>query len=81
MRDLRPLFHLTAATGWLNDPNALVHRDGLYHVFFQHNPDRPVHGDICWGHVTSTDLLHWQEAPVALRPRPGLIDAAGCWSG
>ena len=40
-----------------------------------------MHGDICWGHVTSTDLLHWQEAPVALRPRSGMIDAAGCWSG
>ena len=34
-----------------------------------------------WGHVSSTDLVRWQEQPVALFPRSGQIDAAGCWSG
>ena len=76
-----PSLHIRPRFGWLNDPNGLCRIDGTYHVFFQFNPVAPLHGDICWGHVTSTDLLHWREAPVALRPRPGLIDAAGCWSG
>ena len=76
-----PALHIRPRFGWLNDPNGLCRIDGTFHVFFQFNPIAPVHRDICWGHVTSTDLLHWQEAPVALRPRPGLIDAAGCWSG
>ena len=34
-----------------------------------------------WGHVSSADLLTWTEEPIALRPRPGTVDAAGCWSG
>ena len=76
-----PALHIRPRFGWLNDPNGLCRIDGTYHVFFQFNPVAPLHADICWGHVTSTDLLRWREAPVALRPRPGLIDAAGCWSG
>ena len=76
-----PALHIRPRFGWLNDPNGLCRIDGTFHVFFQFNPIAPVHRDICWGHATSTDLLHWQEAPVALRPRPGLIDGAGCWSG
>ncbi|MFL6065693.1 MAG: glycoside hydrolase family 32 protein [Friedmanniella sp.] len=76
-----PALHIRPARGWLNDPNGLCRIDGRYHVFFQHNPDSPVHGAICWGHVSSTDLLSWTEHPVALRPRPGELDAAGCWSG
>ena len=76
-----PALHIRPRFGWLNDPNGLCRIDGTYHVFFQFNPSAPVHRDICWGHVTSTDLVRWQEAPVALQPRPGLIDAAGCWSG
>lgn len=65
----------------MNDPNGICRIDGRYHVFFQYNPDAPVHGAIHWGHVSSTDLLHWAEHPIALTPRPGLIDGAGCWSG
>ena len=76
-----PRLHIRPRWGWLNDPNGLVRVDGTYHVFFQHNPDEPVHGHIHWGHASSTDLLSWTEHPVALTPQPGTPDAAGCWSG
>ena len=36
---------------------------------------------ICWGHVTSTDFIHWQHEPIVLKPTKGGLDAAGCWSG
>lgn len=74
-------FHLRPARGWLNDPNGMVHHEGRWHVFFQHNPDRAVHDQIAWGHASSDDLLHWHEHPVAFRPCPDGPDAHGCWSG
>ena len=77
----RPYLHIHPRHGWLNDPNGLVRIDGTYHVFYQHNPVAPVHADICWGHVSSPDLLHWTEEPVALAPRPDGPDRGGCWSG
>lgn len=77
----RPRLHIRPASGWLNDPNGLGVVDGVHHVFFQYNPNAPVHGDVHWGHVTSRDLLHWEEQPIALAPRPGGVDAVGCWSG
>jgi beta-fructofuranosidase len=79
----RPRLHLTPRTGWLNDPLALSwqpdDRGGRYHLFFQHVPDSVVWAAHCvWGHATSTDLLEWQEQPVALRPA---ADEVGAWSG
>lgn len=76
-----PQLHGRPARGWLNDPNGLCRVDGRYHVFFQHNPDAAVHGAICWGHISSPDLLHWREHPIALRPVAGGLSAGGCWSG
>jgi beta-fructofuranosidase len=76
-----PALHIRPSRGWLNDPNGLCRIDGTYHVFFQHNPHAPVHGNVHWGHVSSADLLRWTEHPSALFPRPAGIDAAGCWSG
>ena len=76
-----PALHIRPERGWLNDPNGLCRWDGAYHVFFQYNPASPLHGNVHWGHVTSTDLVRWQEQPVALIPRSGQIDAAGCWTG
>jgi beta-fructofuranosidase len=76
-----PALHIRPPQGWLNDPNGLCRIEGRYHVFFQYNPDAPTHDAVHWGHASSTDLLHWQHHPIALAPRRGLIDGAGCWSG
>ncbi|HEX5729064.1 MAG TPA: glycoside hydrolase family 32 protein, partial [Microbacterium sp.] len=76
----RPAFHFVAPAGWLNDPNGLTQRDGWYHLFYQHNPFAAVHDRIHWGHARSTDLMHWENLPIALEPGEG-PDVDGCWSG
>ncbi|MFK0039320.1 glycoside hydrolase family 32 protein [Paenarthrobacter sp. NPDC090517] len=76
-----PRFHPRPAQGWINDPNGISYINGRYHVFFQYNPLSARHSQIQWGHVSSGDLVHWEEHPVALSPQPGGPDSAGCWTG
>lgn len=78
---IRPRLHIHPAHGWLNDPNGLCRIDGRYHVFYQHNPDGPHHTNIHWAHVSSPDLIHWSDEPIALTPVVGSLNAQGCWSG
>jgi fructan beta-fructosidase len=51
----------------MNDPNGLVYAQDRYHLFFQANPDGIDHGNLSWGHATSSDLMRWEEHPVAIR--------------
>ncbi|WP_246396171.1 glycoside hydrolase family 32 protein [Gluconacetobacter tumulisoli] len=67
----RPALHFSPARHWANDPNGPFLLDGIYHLFFQYNPDGMVWGHTSWGHATSTDLVHWTEQAVAIPARPG----------
>lgn len=55
----RPVYHHTPAWGWMNDPNGMFYKDGVWHLYFQHNPYGSQWENITWGHSTSTDLVNW----------------------
>ncbi len=73
----RPQYHFSPAKNWMNDPNGLVYYNGLYHLFFQHNPFGNVWGHMSWGHATSKDLIHWNELPVAIAEENGVMIFSG----
>lgn len=62
----RNQFHPSTRRGWNNDPNGMVFHGGKYHLYYQYNPFGIQWGNMHWGHLESTDLVHWQEKPVAL---------------
>ena len=76
----RQLFHIQPVTGLLNDPNGFVRHNGKWHLFYQWCPWGAVHGLKYWYHVTSTDLVHWQNEGVCIRPDLD-IDNFGAYSG
>ena len=74
----RQQFHFSSRKGWLNDPNGLCFYQGTYHLFYQHNPAAVHWGPMHWGHATGTDLIHWQEQPIALYPDESGTMFSGC---
>ena len=68
----RPVYHHTPAYGWMNDPNGMFYKDGVWNLYFQHNPYGSQWENMTWGHSTSTDLVHWK-----FQGDPVLPDALG----
>ncbi|KAK9835357.1 hypothetical protein WJX81_004418 [Elliptochloris bilobata] len=78
---LKPGFHITAPSGWMNDPNGLFQSQlGVFHIFYQWNPAAPLWSAPYWGHVASRDLVHWKRLPAAVMPDAD-YDADGAFSG
>ncbi|MBQ8713324.1 MAG: DUF4980 domain-containing protein [Prevotella sp.] len=75
----RPLYHHTPAYGWMNDPNGMFYKDGVYHLYYQWNPYGSQWENMTWGHSTSTDLIHWTAQPTAIEPDAlGSIFSGSC---
>lgn len=62
----RPVYHHTPAYGWMNDPNGMFYKDGVYHLYFQYNPYGSKWGNMHWGHSVSKDLIHWDHLNPAI---------------
>lgn len=66
----RSVYHHSPAQNWMNDPNGMFYDDAtqLWHLYYQHNPFGTTWGPMHWAHATSTDLIHWEQHPIALAP-------------
>ena len=76
----RQKYHIQPITGLSSDPNGFVYHDGVWHLFYQWTPWGAVHGLKYWYHAKSTDLVHWENAGVGMRPDRD-FDNKGCHSG
>ena len=64
----RPAYHHTPLYGWMNDPNGMFYKDGVWHLYYQKNPYGSKWQNMTWGHSTSTDLINWEAQPDAIKP-------------
>lgn len=73
-------YHIQPTTGLLNDPNGFSYFNGQWHLFYQSFPYGPVHGLKNWTHLTSDDLVNWQDHGPLLLPGDKQ-DSHGAYSG
>lgn len=64
----RPVYHHTPLYGWMNDPNGMVYKDGVWHLCYQWNPFGSKWQNLSWGRSTSRDLIHWEHQGAVLEP-------------
>lgn len=62
----RPLYHHTPLYGWMNDPNGMFYKDGVWHLYYQWNPYGSKWQNMTWGHSSSKDLVNWEHHPAAI---------------
>lgn len=76
----RPQVHYTVHHNWMNDPNGLCYKDGVWHLYYQYNPGGIDcnFGAMSWGHAESTDLMHWSEREPVLYPDEKGAMFSGC---
>ena len=75
----RPVYHHTPLYGWMNDPNGMFYKDGVWHLYFQHNPYGSKWQTLSWGHSSSKDLINWTPEPEALEPNGlGMVFSGSC---
>ncbi len=75
----RPVYHHTPEYGWMNDPNGMFYKDGVWHLCYQYGPYGSTWNNMTWGHSTSDDLIHWKHQPNVIYPDGlGTIFSGSC---
>ena len=65
----RPGYHFVTLEGGCSpfDCNGAIYWKGRYHLFYIFQNEKGH----CWGHASSSNLVHWRHHPTALAPEPG----------
>lgn len=73
----RPAYHFAIPEdqGSPGDPNGAFYHNGKYHLMYLYNREG---SGFSWGHISSSDLIHWRHHPDAIGPGDG---DEGCFSG
>ncbi|MDP6523073.1 MAG: GH32 C-terminal domain-containing protein [Kiritimatiellia bacterium] len=73
----RPTYHFACPedNARPGDPNGCFYANGRYHLMYLYNRNGV---GFCWGHISSSDLVHWQHHPDSVGPGDG---DEGCFSG
>ncbi|KAK2398813.1 beta-fructofuranosidase, cell wall isozyme [Trifolium repens] len=72
-------YHFQPLKNWMNGP---MYYKGVYHFFYQRNPDGATfgHEKMIWGHSVSKDLINWIHLNDAIEPSC-VGDSKSCFSG
>ena len=78
----RPSYHITMPEGFAHpyDPNGAIYWIGKYHLGYIYQKYRNGKYEHVWGHLVSTDLLHWTQYPDMITISDGDIEE-GVFSG
>ncbi|KAI5631880.1 raffinose invertase [Phthorimaea operculella] len=76
----RPIYHITALKGWINDATGFVKYRNQYHIFYLYHPYNGAWGHTGWGHIVSDSLLDWIHSTPALAPK-NYYEKHGCLAG
>lgn len=63
---VRPKFHLTPASGWINDPQRPLWFNNTWNLWVLWNGDFPSGRGTAWRRFTSSDLVHWVDQGTAI---------------
>lgn len=62
-------YHYTPSFGWINDPNGMYYKDGVYHLYHQYNPVSEKWNNMSWGHAVSSDMVIFKEEKPVFLPK------------
>ena len=63
-------YHLMPPTGFLNDPNGLFQKDGVYHIYFQYTPFTKSISNF---NNKSPFLTSWSTSTNVSNPSPSIL--------
>lgn len=74
-----PELNFHPESNWLNDPNGLFWKDGIWHLYYQYDPTGiSGNGPRYWGHATSRNLYKWTWQDVAIPADENGYAWSGC---
>ena len=62
----RPLYHLTPATEWINDPQRPLWINNTWNLWILWNGDYPTGNGTAWRRYTSSDLVNWTDQGISI---------------